>query len=95
LKREIAIFEEAENAEIGGERQHQEQRPPRLGVRAINPLRRFPVDSGRYHQQEDERRIPGPVEKITGDQEIEFLDAPRQWRAVQRYNNREKDHEGQ
>jgi len=95
LKQKLAIFEEPQKAEIDDERQDQEQPPPRLGLRLMDPARRLPVDDGRDEEKNDERRIPRRVENIAGDKKVEFFDAPAERRAMQRNHNGEENDESQ
>jgi hypothetical protein len=92
LEQEPAVLEVAEHPEVHRDTgQHPSlARPFALG--SNHPLRGPPVDHGRNPQQDDEGRIPGGIEQVGGDQQVDLLLMPRkERRIVQRHHAAEKD----
>ena len=49
-----------------------------------------PVDHGRQPEKDDKGRIPGRVEDVAGDEEVDLLDSPRKGHGMKEENDGEE-----
>ena len=94
-EQESAVFEIAEHAQVGDNRQQHPCAPHGRLFGVDELLRGIPVDHRRHPQQNHEWRIPRRVKQVTCDQEVDFLRGPAERHRVQSEHNREEHHEGE
>ena len=95
VQQEIAVLEVQQHAEVRNHRQQHPRAPRDRTLGFHQALRRVPVDHGRNPQQQDEWRVPGCVENVAEDQQIDLALFPRQRERVHQHDDQEERRKGQ
>ncbi|WP_433967533.1 hypothetical protein [Tunturiibacter gelidiferens] len=95
LDEKVAVFEVAQQSQAHNDGQQH----PRTALPLLLCLREStrcePVHHGRQPEQNHERRIPGRIEDVTGNQEVDLLHAPGKRHRVEQENNGKENNKDQ